>query len=125
MFPSALGIRPGSVGARVHVEQAQAATSADATLYTVPAGRILWVCSLSVNALNTANAVGELQILDGVGGVLHFSILMAATTGNATSTGPLVLPFSEPKNLAVAFRVHIASGTLTWSGSFTGYTEPA
>lgn len=120
--------RPSQGVGRVHKFAALAIQTADATLYTVTAGKTLYLTSLSIFAFNTSTTtVGDLQIKDGAGGTLKLPILMTAAgvaaSFAASAAVGFTVTFDEPLQFTTGVYCDIITGTITYSVMANGYEE--
>lgn len=117
------GFTPCEVHGNVYKTAQVSGQILDGDVYTVTAGRALRVSSMLVSASNVAAVFGRLDIKDGVGGAILFSLLMDASPPVAETSIALVFP--TPLRVAAGLYADIVSGTLTYSVQFVGYeTSP-
>jgi hypothetical protein len=119
------GNRPSQKTGRTHV-QVPINISADTLMYTVSAGKTLYITDMFLSLTNTTGGTeGKLIIEDSlaVGGtpVLPINIYMGGI-GNSSS---LIVPVNlkEPLVLSSGVFFNELTGTLLISGVFTGYEE--
>ncbi len=95
-------------------------------IYTITAGKDLYVSSLTFVAMNEHNLnYGQTSIRDGgTGGTLKWQFKMPKQA-TGTNAVPLVVPmvFPEPVQLLTDIWVIQDAGTTTWSISVVGYEE--
>lgn len=85
--------RPSQGTGRTNVTGNLAVQNADANVYSVTAGKTLYVTSLTITAFNTSGAaVGDLRVRDGNGGAVKLPFIMAtAGVGAVIAIVPLQL----------------------------------
>lgn len=120
--------RPSARAGRTNVKSVRTLTTAAlSTLYTVSAGKTLYVLSISLSAYNSAAVAGDVRIQDGAVEVeLPLVVPPASVTGQTFAASPLStvhMTFDEPKQFTNDFRVVVVTGTLTYACSFSGYEE--
>lgn len=120
--------RPSQGSGRTYKTGQLSVQTADATVYTVTAGKTLYVTTLNIAAFNTSTVTsGDLALRDGNGGTVLIPTLMtaagvAAQLAASAAVSNLFL-FAEPLQLTNAFYMDIISGTITYSVSFVGYEQ--
>lgn len=121
----AVGDRPAEVRNRVRVEARifnTALTGTPVVLHTVTPGKILYVESMIISAVNQANAVGEWRIANGATDKLGYLLAERAIgAGAAISASSPSLP--EPIPFTTNFNVREISGDISLSIYFIGYEE--
>lgn len=123
---SAIPARPSQFPGRTHKTFFANNATATSVLYTVTGGKTLYVTAISLNAFNTSiTSTGLIQIADNTTIKVPVSIPLAGIAASVAATpvaiGGLILP--EPLQFSTNFRVIVASGTITYSVSGTGYEE--
>lgn len=123
-------LRPSQVTGRTPKKGFLDAQTADALLYTVTAGKVLYVTSLIFGMVNTSNgALGRVMLRDGttVAGadLLPFLSPAAGAGVLASSVGNVTTPIAlaEPLPITAGLFVDILAGTVTYTISFVGYEE--
>jgi|GEM_PF-5826778 len=123
---SAIPDRPSQRAGRVQRQGSLDHQTGNQTLYTVTVGKVLYVTDVVLTVYNTSiAAAGRLQIRDNTAVVIPVSMPPAGLATTAASSQPtaLVATFTEPKKFLTNVNVNIASGTITYSLSLTGYEE--
>lgn len=115
--------RPSLGPNRTHKSIIQLAnTGVDVVIYTPPVGKTLYISSMVFSAFNTSvAAIGDIRIQDGDSVEVPLIIPVAGTSAQQMDIGSLT--FLEPKQFSTNIRVVVASGTVTWAATFTGYEE--
>lgn len=120
--------RPSQGAGRTYKTAQLSNQTADALLYTVTAGKTLYITALDVFVFNTSTTqVGVLEIKDGTtsAGATRYPLLMSAagvgavTAASAVSHAAIIL--AEPLQMSTGIFCDVISGTLTYSAFLTGY----
>ncbi len=109
----------------IHVENLSVVTAPGTTLYSVTAVKTLFVKSMSIVAVNTANAIGRFFIQDGLNNAKVIPVVVPQQPLGATA-GQIVLPLSFGdyyRRFNTSVRVIGISGTIQASISITGYEQ--
>lgn len=121
----AIGDRPAEVRSRVRVESQlfnTVLTSTATVVYTVTPGKILYVESMIISAVNTGTSVGEWRIADG--GIDKIGYLLQEQVTGAASTISVASPsLPEPIPFTTNFGVREVAGDVSLSVYFIGYEE--
>lgn len=117
--------RPSEVRSRTKVEARIFNTSlaaASTVVYTVTAGKTLYVESMIISALNNTNAIGEYRVTDGATDKFGYLVgeKAAGVPATSSSSSP-ALP--EPIPFTTNFGVREISGDIILSIYFIGYEE--
>lgn len=122
---TAINARPSEVRSRTRVEARilnVALAPANTVVYTVTAGKILYVTSYIISTLNNANAIGEWRIRDNVTDKMSFLTgekpVGAAAVGSINS-----LSLIEPIPFTTSVTVNEISGDMRVSFYILGYEE--
>lgn len=117
--------RPSEVRNRVKVEARifnTALTGTATVLHTVTGGKTFYLESMVISGINTANAIGEWRITDGVTDKLGY--LMGEKTTGAAATSTASSPaLPEPIPFTTSFGVREVSGDVFLSIYIIGYEE--
>lgn len=114
---------PASVVAgRTRVTGRQNSTTGNVTLYTVTAGKVLYVTWYQLSVIS-AGVAGDIRVRDS-STVVHPYVIAAQAIGQNTQHEVFGGPMgAEPAQFATDFNVFVAAGTLTWACAFIGYEK--
>ena len=117
--------RPSQKSGRTYKEGQLSGSTSSTTVYTVTAGKTLYVYSIEISIINTSTNVGLFQVRDSTTVKLPVTISAAGVSALASVTAAQVtsITFPEPKQFSTNFNTNIVTGTLTYSLSFVGYEE--
>jgi hypothetical protein len=92
------------------------------TLYTVTAGKILYISAFSFSAINDSLAVGEWRLRDSTT-VKTAYILSSRTAGTPAAAASSSPTLPEPMNFGTNVNVILITGTIDIAGFLIGYEE--
>lgn len=120
--------RPSQGSGRTYKTAVLSNQNADANLYTVTAGKTLYVTSITIGAFNTSTANnGVLLVTDGNGGAAKIPILMTAAgvAAQLAASAAVAIPiiFNEPLQFTSGVYMDITGGTINYSVVMVGYEE--
>lgn len=118
--------RPSEVRGRTRVvvtaEFVTLVVSPGTLVYTVPVGKIFYLNSVIVSAVNNANAIGRFTISDNLATVLAF-VLPEKAAGTAAGTAVASPPLPEPIPFLTSIRLIEQAGDVIASITLVGYLE--
>jgi len=108
---------PSFLSPRVVKEGTLSNQTTTQTVYTVTAGKTLYVTNISLVYFNTSTSTsGDVRIQDNTIVKIPF-ICPPTTLGNNPATqGGTAIAFAEPRKFTINFRVVVVSGTITHNG---------
>ena len=120
------GARPSQLAGRTAVRILSDNLTAPSLLYTVTAGKVLYVTDLLLTITNTGTVTGRLEIYDGLSGlgfpILPINCADPGSGGDDTLT-TVTHTFAEPLPFAVGVYFDESAGDLIMSGTLIGYEE--
>jgi hypothetical protein len=92
------------------------------TLYTVTAGKILYISSFSFSQLNDNNAIGEWRLRDST--TIKSGFILPQRTGGTPASASSASPtLPEPLNFVTNVNAILITGTIEIAGFLIGYEE--
>lgn len=123
---SIIPLRPSQGFGRTYKQGFGDNLTGSTTIYTVTAGKTLYVTSMNISGYNTSTTnAARLRIQDAGITIIPVSGPPAGVGAAAASTVMSLAGevFLEPKQFTNTMNITVVSGTLTFSFDFTGYEE--
>ena len=119
------GARPSQLPGRTAVRIVTDAIIVPTLEYTVTAGKTLYITDMLITVENSANALGQLLLKDGLDdtGTMVMPIFAADPGAGSSSVSGLHHSFVEPLEFTSGVYWDEFAGTLTMSGTLIGYEE--
>lgn len=116
--------RPSQGVGRTHVAASLSVQTGTAIVYTVTAGKTLYVTNTMIDFYNTnTGANGDVRIQDDTAVKVPMLVPPAVNGQNAPNNGGDALLWQEPRQFKTNFKVVVVTGTIIYSISFSGYEE--
>lgn len=119
------GARPSQLPGRVAKRIVTDAITTDTLAYTVTATKTLWITDILLTAENTANALGQLLVRDGIDvtGAIVLPMFVPDPGAGSSTVSTISHTFTEPLEFTAGVFYDAVGAGLTISGTLIGYEE--